>query len=173
LRPPDPPPAPRHPGVCPSLPARGYGCISSRARRAGSSLLAQYGDRLICVRYRYDPQRNKRFKAVELLGAECDREPPRPRFAHDQIVWSRVAFADVAICDRVTQAGGTWDPVRRVWQVRYDRVVALGLTSRIVDEPASNSGCPGASDRISMQMPGRHPGRDARIHWWMPASRGR
>jgi len=39
-------------------------------------------------------------------------------------------------------------------------VVAFGLNSRIVDEPASN--------RILLQMPGRHPATDACIHWWMP-----
>ena len=90
-------------------------------------LLAQYGDRLICVHYRYDA----------ILVAERDWEPPRPRVAHDQIVGLRVAFADVAVRDRVKQAGGTWNPERRVWQLRYDRVVALGLNTRIVDDPAS------------------------------------
>ena len=54
-------------------------------------------------------------------------------------------FADMAVRDRVKQAGGTWNPERWVWQLRYDRVVALGLHSRIVDEPASNSRCPGSS----------------------------
>ncbi|HJW75916.1 MAG TPA: hypothetical protein VJ787_09640 [Thermoleophilia bacterium] len=82
---------------------------------------------------------------MELLVAERGWQPPQPRFAHDQIVGLRVAFADVAVRDRVKQAGGTWNPERRVWQLRYDRVVALGLNSRIVDEPASNSRCPGAS----------------------------
>ncbi|MBI4246199.1 MAG: hypothetical protein HY614_03325, partial [Candidatus Rokubacteria bacterium] len=57
------------------------------------------GDRLICVRYR-----------VELLVAERDWQPPRPRFAHDQIVGLRAAFADLAVRDRVKQAGGTWNP---------------------------------------------------------------
>jgi len=53
--------------------------------------------------------------------AERDWEPPRPRFAHDQIVGLRVAFADMAVRDRVKQAGGT----------------RSGLPNRIVDEPAS------------------------------------
>jgi len=97
------------------------------------------------VRYRYDAQRKKRFKTVELLVAERDCEPPRPRFAHDQIVGLRVAFADVAVRERVKQAGGKWNPERRIWQLRYDRVVALGLNNRIVDPLASNSGCPRAS----------------------------
>ena len=114
-------------------------------QKGTKQLLAQYGDRLICVRYRYDVQRKKRLKTVELLVAERDWDPPRPRFAHDQLVGLRVAFADAAVRERVKQAGGTWDPERRVWQLRYDRAAALGLTRRIVDEPPSTSGCPAAS----------------------------
>jgi hypothetical protein len=45
------------------------------------------------VRYRYDVQRKKRLKTVELIGAERDWEPPRPRFADDQIVELRVAYS--------------------------------------------------------------------------------
>ena len=123
-------------------------------QKGTKQLLAQYGDRLICVRYRYDARRKKRFKTVELLVAERDWEPPRPRFAPDQIVGLRVAFADVAVRDRVKQAGGRWNPARRVWPLRYARVVALGLNRRIVDEPASNRGCPGSS--------GEHLHADAR-----------
>ena len=100
-------------------------------------LLSQYGDRLVCVRYRYDAQRKKRFKTVEILVAERDWEPPRPRAAPDRIVKLRVAFAETDLRTRVKHAGGTWNPEQRVWQLRYDRAVALGLNSRIVDEPAS------------------------------------
>ena len=119
-------------------------------QKGTKQLLAQYGDRLICVRYRYD--------AVEFLVAERDWEPPQPRFAPDQIVGLRVAFADMAVRDRVKQAGGTWNPERRVWQLRYDRAVALGLHSRIVDEPASNSRCPGSSGE-NLHADARAPSR--------------
>jgi len=110
------------------------------------------------VPYRYDAQRKKRFTTVELLVAERDWEPPRPRFVHDQIVGLRVAFADVAVRDRVKQAGRTLNPARRVWQLRCDRVVALGLNSRIVDEPASNTGCPGSSGE-NLHADARAPSR--------------
>ncbi len=116
-------------------------------QKGTKQLLAQYGDRLICVRYRYDAQRKKRLKTVELLVAESDWEPLRPRFAPDAIVELRVAFSDVAVRARVKQAGGRWNPERRVWQLRHDRVVALGLNSRIVDEPASDSRCPRPSGK--------------------------
>jgi hypothetical protein len=83
---------------------------------------------------------------VEILVADRDWQPPQPRLAADQIVALRVAFADVAVRARLKQAGGAWNSVRRLWQLRYDRVIALGLTSRIVvDEPASDRGCPGAN----------------------------
>ncbi len=145
-------------------PRRSPGPSASRVRlhlkpgqKGTKQLLAQYGDRLICVRYRYDAQRKKRFKTVELLVAERDWEPPRPRFAHDQIVGLRVAFADVATRYRVKQAGGSWNPERRVWQLRYDRVLTLGLDSRIVDEPASNGGCPPSSEEnLHVRCPDFH-----------------
>ena len=53
-------------------------------QKGTKQLLAQYGDRLLCVRYRYDAQRKKRLKTVELVVAEHDWEPPSPRFPHDQ-----------------------------------------------------------------------------------------
>ena len=144
--------APAEPSARATPPRRSPKSSSPRVRlhlkpgqKGTKQLLAQYSDRLICVRYRYDAQRKKRFKTVELLVAERDWEPPRRRFAHDQIVGLRVAFSDAAVRGRVKQAGGTWNSERRVWQLRYDRVVALGLNSRIVDERASNRGCPGPS----------------------------
>ena len=123
-------------------------------QKGTKGLLAQYGDRLICVRYRYDAKRRRRLKTVELVVAERYLEPPPPRFAHDQIVGLQVAFAEAAVRDRVKQAGGTWNPDRRLWRLRYDRVVDLGLSHRIVDTPASNSRYPSPS--------GAHPNADTR-----------
>ena len=82
-------------------------------QRATKQLLAQYGD------------------------------PPRPRFANDQIVALRIAFPEVAVRERVKQAGRRWNPDRQAWEIRYDHAVALALEGRIVDEPASTSGCQG------------------------------
>ena len=123
-------------------------------QKGTKGLLAEYGDRLICVRYRYDAQRRIRLKTVELVVAERHLEPPRPRFAHDQIVGLRVAFAEAAVRDRVKQAGGTWNPERRVWHLRYDRVIDLGLSRRIVGAPASNSRYPPPN--------GEHPDADTK-----------
>ena len=42
---------------------------------------------------------------------------------------------------RVKPAGGTWNPDRKVWELRYAVVVALPLEARIVDERVSDTRC--------------------------------
>jgi len=83
-------------------------------QKGPKQLLAQYGDRLVCVRYRYDAQRKKRFKTVELVVAERDWDPPGPRFADTAIVGVRVGFAEVELRQQVKQAGGRWNGSHKV-----------------------------------------------------------
>ena len=112
-------------------------------QKGTKQLLAQYGDSLVCVRYRYDAQRKTRFKTVELIVAQRDWEPPAPRFADDAVAAVRVGFAEVELRQRVKQAGGNWNPSHKVWELRYAHVVALKLQARIVEEEASDTGCRG------------------------------
>jgi len=99
--------------------------------------LARYRARLVCVRDGYDARLNRRFKTVQLIVAERDWPPPRPRPAPDHLVHLRVAFGELTLREHVKHAGGTRDPARRLWQLRHDRVQPLGLTDRIVPEEAS------------------------------------
>lgn len=102
-------------------------------RRGTRKLLAEYGDRLVCVRYRYDATRGLRFKTVELI---VDQVPwrHRPRAPHpDQIVAVRTLWGEVDLGRRLRRAGGTWRRDRQVWELPYARVVALGLEERIVE----------------------------------------
>lgn len=85
--------------------------------------LAQYGDRRICVCYRYDPPRQKRLKTVE---------PRRPPYADDPIVGARISVAQVAVPELAKQGGGRWKPGRKVWELPYRQAVALKLATRIV-----------------------------------------
>ena len=77
-------------------------------------MLEQYGDRLVCVRYRYDAQRKTRFKTVELIVGQRDWNPPAPSFADVALVSVRVGLAEVGLLrQRVKQADGTWNPSRK------------------------------------------------------------
>ena len=112
--------------------------------------------------------------AVLSEGRWCGAAPaPPPPLARDQIVGSRVAFAEMALRDRVKQGGGAWNPDWKVRQLRDGRSIELGLDRRIVDAPASNSGCRRSSGEHLHADARTHPPTDAGIHCWMPASYGR
>ena len=49
-----------------------------------------------------------------------------------------LSFAEEELRNRVKQAGGKWNRNRKVWELRYERAVALKLEARIVEE-ASNT----------------------------------
>ncbi len=94
-------------------------------------LVTKYGDRLVCVRYRYDAAKRKRYKTVELIVDEADWQPwPRP----DEVVGVQVAYDEFALRQQVKEAGGRWNGERRLWELRYVQVESLGLESRMVRE---------------------------------------
>lgn len=99
-------------------------------------LVAEYGARLVCVRYRYDAQKRKRYKTVELIVEERDWRPPEAEPAATEIVALRIGIEETALRQQVKQAGGTWNAQRKVWELKYEQVVRLGLGDRLVREEA-------------------------------------
>jgi len=93
-------------------------------------LVAEYGERLVCVRYRYDEERKRRIKTVELIVEEIDWEPPT-RLKPDTVVGVRVRWGEAELAGRVRRAGGKWNRDTRLWELRYERAVELELQDRI------------------------------------------
>ena len=87
-------------------------------QRGAKQLLAQYGNRLVCVRYRYDEQHKKRFKTVELIVEESQWEPDPSQRSAASLVHVRVAASEVEVRRQVKSAGGKWNPQRGVWEAR-------------------------------------------------------
>ena len=85
----------------------------------------------MCVRYRQDDGNGRRFKTVELIVEELGAAPSRPS---DRIVGLRVERYETELQRKVKRAGGTWKPKRRAWEIRYDRVVEIGLEGRIIGD---------------------------------------
>lgn len=106
--------------------------LNLKPGRSGTKkLVALYGERLVCVRYRYDEKRKKRFKTVELIIEEIDWEPRRKLYQDEEIVVIELESQEEGLRRKLLRAGGRWNAARRVWQIRYDRAVRLGLRSRI------------------------------------------
>ena len=107
-------------------------------QRGTKKLIQKYGDQLVCVRYRYDEERKKRFKTVELI---VDEIPWVKNNGHtkndssaksDKIVSVRVGYEERDIRNRVKEAGGQWNSTEKVWSLPYRKAVELGLEKRIV-----------------------------------------
>ncbi len=107
-------------------------------QRGTKKLVQRFGDRLICVRYRYDAVQRKRFTTVELIVAEAPWNPVAPSVAShstgdfaDQVT-VRVGYSEESLRQRIKAAGGRWDADHRLSRLPLGRVRALGLVDRIV-----------------------------------------
>jgi hypothetical protein len=96
-------------------------------------LVRRYGDRLVCVRYRYDKANGKRYKTVELIVDEKDWAPGVPT-PTEKRVHVRIGYDELELRERVKAAGGNWNPDRQGWQVPYRTVLDLGLERRVIDD---------------------------------------
>ena len=103
-------------------------------QRGTKKFVEQYGDRLVCIRYRQDEQSQKRFKTIELIVEEWSWTPPLPRRKNESIVLVKVTFQEKELRRQVKEEGGVWNSDKQAWEIRYDRALTLGLTQRIVDD---------------------------------------
>ncbi|MFQ5652738.1 MAG: hypothetical protein ACE5IY_22625 [bacterium] len=76
-------------------------------------LLEQYGDNLVCVRYRNDRQRNIKTKTVELIVESSPWVPP------ESLTHIRINYGEVALGKKVRAAGGKWNRARQLWELPY------------------------------------------------------
>ena len=103
-------------------------------QRGAKKFAEQYGDRLVCVRYRQDEVRQKRLKTIEVIVEEWPWTPLVPRRKSDSLVMVKVAFSEKALRRQIKEVGGVWNPDTQAWELPYGHAVALALTDRIVEE---------------------------------------
>ncbi len=92
-----------------------------------------YGDKLICVRYRYDKATHKRHKTVELIIETIDWCPaPAPDLIPPEtLVYLRVAMQELEIRQKLKTVRAVWHAQYKLWRLRYDAALALSLEDRI------------------------------------------
>ena len=89
-------------------------------------LVERYGDRLVCVRYRYDDERRMRLKTVELIEAESHWLPSAALYL------LKIRYDEAGLRERLKQAGGQWNAQRKLWMARGEVVRRLALEDRVV-----------------------------------------
>lgn len=105
-------------------------------------LFARFGERLVCVRYRYDQAKRLRFTTVELIVGQGPwiprartRKTPR---APEDMVYVRVAYDNLALRAKLNALGALWRPRHKLWELPWGAVRALGIEHCMV----SNTGNP-------------------------------
>lgn len=88
-----------------------------------------YGQQLVCVRYRVDPQRQRRLTTVEIV---VDEAPTLNSIR----VGVRVAWGEKDLGRAVRTRGGVWDPNAKLWMMTLGQAKSLGLADRIVSGAA-------------------------------------
>lgn len=93
--------------------------------------MAQYGQSLVCVRYRYDAEAGERLKTVEIV---VDRTPWRSRTPRDaeSIVNVRLEPHEELLRRALLQAGGRWEEATETRKITQKSARALGLLPRIL-----------------------------------------
>lgn len=93
----------------------------------------QFGDALVCVRYRIHPETATRYTTVEIVVDE--KQLPgftAPGGTSDEtLIALTIAYGEAELRQRVKQAGGKWDQDKKVWQLPYGIARQLGLHGRI------------------------------------------
>ena len=113
--------------------------LTLRPGMAGTKkLLARYGERLVCVRYRYDKTTGRRVKTAELIvqDVEWAGRARKPRRNDHDLVGVRIDWKESELRAAVKRAGGIWRPRQRLWELSWEAVRTLGLHGRVVEEPS-------------------------------------
>lgn len=111
--------------------------VSLRPGDKGTRQLhAEYGDRLVCVRYRYDAKARMRYKTVELI---VDARPYVPENSEKYFadVSVRIEYHEEELRARAKAAGARWDPQQKIWRMRFKDALDLNLEERILPEKNS------------------------------------
>ena len=89
--------------------------------------LGQYGNQLVCVRYRVDKTAQKRYTTVELIIDE------KPYINHKVKVmaWVRIGYKETELREKVKRTGAKWLKEEKLWEMEYDTMQKMGLKSRV------------------------------------------
>ena len=104
-----------------------------------------WGERLVCVRYRVDATKGLRYTTVEIVAsAPIPRRPPgRP--APSALVYVRTGGDEWELRQRLRAARAVWEPELDAWRLRYEIAVRLKLRRRLLPRrpaPVAHSAAP-------------------------------
>ena len=113
--------------------------IIKPGQKGTKRLVEQYGDALMCVRYRYDAKAHKQYKTVEIIVSETDWIPPPAKYPDSTLVPLKIGIMETALQERVRSVGGRWNKQQQVWLVPYGCIAGTKLEKLIVVETSTDT----------------------------------
>lgn len=101
-------------------------------KKGTKRLLAEHGDALVCVRYRYDEASRMRIKTAEIIVDKAPWTPPARKFADSDPVPVRIAYTEEALKQAAKAAKDRWNPDVKMWLIRYENIKGTVLGKHIV-----------------------------------------
>src|SRR3989339_959698 len=99
-----------------------------------------YGDKLVCVRYRYDGEKKVKYKTVELVVDSGYWESKVKLENEGRRIELKIDYNEIELRAQVKEAGGIWKNEKKVWEIGYKskgccaEAKKLGLEERIVSK---------------------------------------
>ena len=103
-------------------------------QKGTKKLVEQYGDALLCVRYRYDAKAYKKYKTVEIIVSESEWTPPPAKYPDGELVPLKIGINETVLQNQLRAVGGRWDKYQRVWFAPYGCIAGTKLEKFIVVE---------------------------------------
>ena len=101
-------------------------------QKGTKALVEQYGDALVCVRYRYDQASRTRIKTVELIVEKKDLSLRQNKFEAEALVPVQIAYSETNLKEVAKSMGGRWDPEVRLWYIHYGKIKGTELEKHII-----------------------------------------
>ncbi len=102
-------------------------------------LYAHWGDKLIAVRYRRNTQTKKIITTIEIVIDEREQPPTGVSmisalaYRRQQVVAVPIAWEEHELRKNVKQIGARWSKQQKVWLMKHQNAVTLGLQDRIIE----------------------------------------
>ena len=108
--------------------------------------LERYGEKLLCVRYRYDEKTQEQVTTIECevnrkLYPKLNAEVQRKLYSHpSRHVLEKVEYHEEELRRKIKMNGGIWIKDKRMWKIPYHKVYELDIKNRIqeIEQNAKN-----------------------------------
>lgn len=97
------------------------------------NLQKKYGEKLLCVRYRYDTEKGQKIKTVELIVEKQDWKPSGKNSPPNKTTYLKIEYGEIELARKIKSIGGRWNRQKKLWELPLRQVKILNLEHRIIN----------------------------------------